>query len=431
MHRFRVLPCVLMLASLPALHACDSGDGDSGQARVRVLNVSEGYSAVDMYVNEGGDASDERILAATAFGTLSDYASLDSDTYQVKFRRNGVSSTLLTLNDARLSDDSHATYVAYGSTGRFSAFRIDEDEDEPDSGRTLLHVLNAAQTGVLDVYLTEDSVSLDDTSPVVSTASSEDAEIDSGAYRLRVTGAGDTDDLRLDLRNVTFESRQIVALVLTSTPGGVLVNVLFVPQQGSLTTRSNTKARVRAAIGMANGGSATASIGGVNLLTAATPGVIASRYAHVDAGTAAVTLSIDGSAVPVADETLTAGADYTLLIWNDAGGVQATLIGDDNRLPGTSGTARIRLLNGMSGLGAPITLAVDFSPIVEGIALGAASDAEEVDSGIEYQLDVTNTNTAALLYTRASTTLTNGGVYTLLMTGGGTMAVNGTLRRDR
>jgi hypothetical protein len=222
-----------------------------------------------------------------------------------------------------------------------------------------------------------------------------------------------------------------VALVLTSTPGGVLVNALFFPQQGSLTTRANTKARVRAAIGMANGTSATVGIGGVNLLTAATPGVIGSRYARVDAGTAAVALSIDGGAVPVADKTLAAGADYTLLIWNDAAGVQATLISDDNRLPGTTGTARIRLLNGMSGLGAPLTLAVDYSPVVEGIALGTASSAEEVDSGLEYQLDVTNANTAATLHTRASTTLTDGGIYTLLMTGGGSMAVNGTLRRDR
>lgn len=431
MHSFRALPQALLLATLLGLHGCDTDDGDSREARVRVLNVSEGYNTVDLYVNEGGDASDEQAVAATAYGTLSDYATLDSDTYQVKFRRNGVASTLLTLSDVQLSDGSHTTYVVFGSTGRFSAIRIDEDDDQPDSGRTLLHVVNAAGTGTLDVYLTEDSASLDDSSPIVSTASSATTEIDSDTYRLRVTGTGDTNDLRLDLPNVVLESRQIVALVFTSTPGGVLVNGLFIPQQGNLTTRTNTRSRVRAAIGMANGNAATVRIGGVNLLTAATPGVIGSRYAQVDAGTAALALSIDGTVVPVADQTLTAGADYTLLVWSDAGGVRTTLVSDDNRLPGTNNTARIRLLNGMSGLGAPLTLAVDFSPIVEGIALGTASSAAGVDSGLEYQLDVTNASTAATLFTRDSTTLTNGGVYTLLMTGGGTMAVNGTLRRDR
>jgi WD40 repeat protein len=426
----RLLALALLAPILPG--GCDSLNGGGGNdARIRLLNVSAGYASVDLYVNEDDNESDQLTITGASYGTVSDYAELNSDTYTIRFKRNGVMATLLTLSDQQLADDSHATYVAYGSTGSFSTFKVEEDEDEPDSGKALLHVLNAAETGTLDVYLTEESASLDDSSPIASTGTTADATIDSGTYRLRVTGSDDTRDLRLDLSDVTFDSEQIVSLVLAATPGGVLVDAFFLPQEGDLSTRANTKARVRAAIGIANGTSATLSVGGVNLLTAATPGAISSRYAHVDAGSAGVDLSINGTVVPVPNQTLTAGADYTLLVWDNGSGTQTTLISDDNRLPTTADRAKMRLLNGMSGLGEPITLSVDFSPIAEGVALGQASSPALVDSGIESQLDITNANTAATLLTRPSTTLAEAGVYTMFMTGGGTMAVNGTLRKDR
>lgn len=402
-----------------------------GDAQIRVLNVSSGYESLDLYVSDDDDENDRLTITGTAYGSVSDYVELDSDTYTVKFKRSGVTDTLSTLTGEELASGTHATYVAYGSTGRFSTLKIEEDEDEPDSGKALLHVLNVAETGMLDVYLTGDSASLDDTTPVVSTDDTSDATIDSGTYRLRVTGADDTADLRLDLSDVTFDSGQIVALILTATRGGVLVNALFLPQEGSLTTRTNTKARVRGAAAVANGTSANLSVSGVNLLTAGTSGAISTRYAHVEAGNAVVDLSINGGVVTVPNQTLSAGADYTLLIWDNANGTQTALIGDDNRLPTTSGKAKVRLLNGMSGLGESITLAVDFSPIAEGIALGQASSPVQVDSGIESRLDITNANTSATLLTRTSTTLVDAGVYTMFMTGGGSLAVNGNLRKDR
>jgi Domain of unknown function (DUF4397) len=431
LHSRRRLFALALLVAVMVLGGCESDGSSSNDAHIRVLNVSPGYSSLDLYVSDDDNESDRLTVTGTAYGTVSEYATLGSDTYTVRFKRNAVMATLLTLTDQRLADDTHATYVAYGSTGRFSTFKVEEDEDAPDSGKALLHVVNAAETGTLAVYLTEESAALDDSSPVVSTGATADATINSGTYRLRVTGSGDTRDLRLDVSNVTFDSRQIVSLVLTATPGGVLVNALFLPQAGDLSTRANTKARVRGAVGIASGTSATLSVGGVNVLTAATPGAISSRYGQVDAGSASVDLSINGTIVPVPDQTLVAGTDYTFLIWDNGSGTQMTLISDDNRLPTTSGRAKMRLLNGMSGLGEPITLAVDFSPIAEGVVLGQTSSPALVDSGVESQLDITNANTAATLYTRPSTTLADAGVYTMFMTGGGAMAVNGTLRKDR
>jgi hypothetical protein len=138
---------------------------------------------------------------------------------------------------------------------------------------------------------------------------------------------------------------------------------------------------------------------------------------------------VDGNAVAAPDVTLAAGGEYTLLIWSNASGTQTTLIGDDNRFPDT-GKAKLRIINGISVLGVPITLSVNHSPSAEGVALGQASAYDEVDSSSEYQLDVSDSESAAPLHTRASVALEAGSVYTLFMWSSGTGATS-TLRDDR
>jgi hypothetical protein len=169
-------------------------------------------------------------------------------------------------------------------------------------------------------------------------------------------------------------------------------------------------------------------VGNVGVLNGAV-GVVG-NYAQVEAGTVAVTVTVDGVAVAVPNQTLVAGGEYTMLAWSDAAGTRTTLIGDDNRLPTASGKAKIRVLNGLSALNAPVTLSVNFAPIAEGIALGQASAYTEIDDGSDYQLDVTNTDTAANLLTKTSVTLDAGSVYTLFMSANGA-TVSGTLRKDR
>ena len=87
-------------------------------------------------------------------------------------------------------------------------------------------------------------------------------------------------------------------------------------------------------------------------------------------------------------------------------------------------------MNGLSTLNSPITLSVDFAPIAEAIALGQASAFTEIDDGSDYQLDVTDTATAANLLTKTSVTLQSASVYTLFMSANGA-TVSGTLRKDR
>jgi hypothetical protein len=423
---------ILAALSVLSLSGCESGGG-SDRTQIRLMNVSPGYTSLDLYANAGDDDTDRQRIAGVAYDTVSGYTELESGTYNVKFKRSGLASTLQTASGKQLADDTHHTFVAYGATGRFNSLQVSDDVTAPDTGHAKLQLLNVAEAGALDVYLTESSASLDDATPVFANVGSGGVgtvtTVDSGDYRLRVTGASDSDDLRLDVPSITLDSRQVVSLILSATQGGVLVNALLLPQQGGITKFANTKARIRGAVGIANGTLVALRVGGVSVLSSAGVGVVG-NYTQVEAGNVAISLGVNGVAAPVPDQTLIAGGEYSLLIWSNADGTQTTLISDDNRLPNASGKAKIRVMNGLSALNVPITLAVDFSPVAESIVLGQASAFTEIDDGSTYQLDVSNTDTAANLLTKTSVALQAAGVYTMFMSANGTI-VSGTLRKDR
>jgi len=194
--------------------------------------------------------------------------------------------------------------------------------------------------------------------------------------------------------------------------------------------RHNPNARVRGAIGTAAG--VNVGIGGVTLLTGAQAGVVSSHYSLVPAGSAAVDLQVGGASVAVPTQQLVAGGDYTMLVWSNASGPQLTLVSDDNRPP-TTGKAKLRVLNGISGTDTPVTMAVDFLPVAEGIADGQASGYTEfdttTDTAIQYQIDVSDANTSTNLVSKTAVILTADSVYSLLVSGDTTFS--GTLRKDR
>jgi hypothetical protein len=426
------LPALLVaFAAVVSLGGCSSGD-DNADARSRLLNVSSGYQSLDLYVNEDDSDTDSLKASGVTFASLSEYNSVESGTYDIKFKRAGVSSTLLPLNDKKLADNSNVTFVAYGTLGHFGVLEINEDVEEPDDdGRTKIQAINVSGAGGLDIYVTPADVPLEDASPLFAGLSGMGTmqTTDSGDYRLRVTGTNDITDLRLDIANITLDSKKVVTLILTETTSGMLVDALLLPQQGSLTQFVNTKARVRAAVGIGNGSMASLRVGGVNVINGQGRGVI-SPYSQVEAGTVAVTLVVDGAAVPVDNQNLVAGGDYTVLIWNDASGTRASLIPDDNHVPTTANRSKIRLLNGLSTQGVPLTLYVNFFPYAEGTQLGTASSYYEVDSSPDLQADVFNSTTATSLVSR-EVDLQASLVYTLMAFGKADGTVESTLRKDR
>jgi hypothetical protein len=424
----------MLAAAVVSLSGCG---GSSGTANIRLLNVSTGYSSLDLYASNNGDTSPTYTsqLQGVAYETLSNYAAIGSGTYSLEFRNSGSSSALATDGSENLTDGSHNTYVGYGSSGNFATVKISEDQSSANSGYAKVTVINASEAGNVDVYLTDSTTDLVNASPVASniaTGGTSTITVTSGNYRLRVIGTADTTDLRADVAQVTFNSTTVNSLLLTSTTGGMLVNVSLLPQQGSLSTYNNTQARVRGAVGIANGTTVNATVSGTNILTNATVGVIGGTYTLVNSGSLPVTLNVDGVPVTIPDQTLAAGADYTFLVWSNASGTQTSLIADVNTLPASlASKSRVRLLNGMSGLGDPLTLLVNFQTGATGVTLGTASVQAQFTSGTDNEVDVIDTNTSATLLTKTTLTLDAGGVYTMFMAGGGNTTVNGTLRKDR
>src|SRR3984893_17900128 len=400
----------MLAAAVVSLSGC--GNGSSGTANIRLLNVSTGYASLDLYASNNGNTSPNYTaqLQAVTYETVSNYASIGSGTYSLQFRNSGASSALATDGSENLTDGSHTTYVGYGSSGNFATVKIGEDQSSANSGYAKVTVINASEAGNVDVYLTDSTTDLVNASPLVTniaTGATSTITLTSGNYRLRVIGTGDTTDLRADVAQVTFNSTTVNSLLLTSTTGGMLVNVSLLPQQGSLSTYNSTQARIRGAVGIANGTTVNATVNGTSILTNATVGVIGGTYTLVNSGSLPVILNVDGAPVTVPNQTFAAGADYTFLVWSNASGTQTSLIADVNTLPASLATkSRVRLLNGMSGLADPLTMLVNFQTVATGVTVGTASDSTssqaQFASGTDNEVDVLDTNTSATLVTKTT-----------------------------
>jgi Domain of unknown function (DUF4397) len=414
----------------------DGCSKSSGEADIRVLNTSIDYSSLDLYLDNG--TTNTREITGAAYGTLNSYTGVGSGSYTVELTNSGVSSSLKSTNE-NLTANTHRTYVAYGDTGKFGTLEILEDQDAPSASYTKVQLLDAAiDAGNVDVYLTDPSVALANSSPTFSgvaggtIAGSGFVTINSGTYRIRVTAAGSQTDVRLDsVTGITFTSQEILSIVVTGTSGGVLVNAVVIPQQGTQTVVNTTYARVRAAAGIPSGSNLTATLGGTNLLGAAAANTV-SQYALVPAGAQTLDMTLNGTALPASTQTLAAGEDYTVLVLNGTGlsGTTTTLIIDDDRLPSTSAYAKIKLVNAISALGDPLTLNVNYTPVASAVALGAGSASTEVTAGTNTEIDTVDATTSTTLYTNTTATLTDSGVYDLFMFGSATSTI-GALRVNR
>jgi hypothetical protein len=431
-------------AWLPALLALGlSGCGNSGDAQIRLLNASAGYAALDVYFESSGTAGTPQI-SDVASGTVSSYSDVIPAAYTVYFTSHGVgAANALSSFSKTLTNSEQRTYVAYGDSGSFGVLDINEQQSTPSSGYANVEVLNAdPDAGSLDVYLTSPGIPLNSASPNFSAlaggkASAFDA-IPQGTYELRITGAGRNTDLRFDLPSLKLSDQETLSLIISEAPGGYLVNVMALPQGGSLSVYTNPDARVRAAIGVSGASSVSASVGSTTLLSAA-PASTVGTYQLVPAGSQPVSLTVNGTAITAPSQSLTAGQDYTLLVYGTPANVQESWLADSN-IPALSGYSSVRLINAMSGSGDPLSLTVNFMPVASGVPLGsdlpsgAASGTSPYDTEVVATttgtVTVTDYTTSQTLYSLTSAALGSGNVYSMFMFGS-TSAPVGVFSQDR
>lgn len=421
----RLLSAALLAGLALGLAGCI--EIEDSPAYARVLNASADYDSLDVYFD------DRRLIESVEYETATGYVTVDADPYTLDYTRSGVTSILLSENED-LDDDSHTTFVAYGPTGGFGTLRLDEEESQPDSGNAKVRVASAAtDAGSLDVYITDPGVSLGDASPTFSSlapgsVAALPVTVDDGTYRLRITAAGSKTDLRYDKTNLTLASRSVTHFVITGTGGGFLVNLVALPQRGAMTLLRNDMARVRVAAGITDAATVTVRAGG-DTVAAAVPYTTLTGYQLVTAGDSSLEILVDGTPVLTTSATLEAGADYTLLLHGTVANTAGAMLEDANRLP-SGQLAQLRLVNGMSGLGTAINAAVNYSPVIENVPLGAASPLVEISTAVDARIDVTQASNGSTVYSQTNVDFNAESIFTLVMFGG-PGSTTGVLRKDR
>ncbi len=429
--RRRVLATVAGLAATPlaAMLAGCGGNGDSsssGPARLRAINVMSDVASADLYFD------DVRILSALGASATSATVELDPKDYVAKIKRAGESATLSSGTYSMVTG-GHYTAVLWGreSYPRLTTLPEDETDTDIDVGNTRLRVLGATQdSGSLDIYLTAEDTALADATPRVASITSGQlsgfAVFAAGTWRLRITGAGDVNDLRLDVSGVVLASQKHHTLVLTPSGGGVLVDALLLPQQATETVLRNTQARVRVVASSDSAGVVAVSRGG-RTLAAALRSPSVGPYQMVEAGALPFTVRLNGVEVASEAPALTAGGDFTLLV--DGSG-QAHLLTDDNRLPSNSARLKIRLVHGVAGLD-PLTLSINYLALLDDVPQGSASGYVVTTASSAAQLDVTAASALLPIYTNDAATLAANSVYTVFVLGGNVGGPTGVIRKER
>lgn len=414
-----------LVAALPLawLTACGGGD-DGNEAQMRLVNASSGYDSLDLLVDDTTTAS------AVLFGAGSGYANVKADQDIDNTLTETGSSTELLTQTRSLNPGDKYTLVAYGWEGALRTWLLTDDEDAADSGKTKVSVLNtSADAGELDVYLTETNADLDSSTAIVAgvDASSQSGfiSVTSGTYRLRVTGAGDTDDLRLDIPSVTLNSTEVLTLVVTPGTGGVLVHAMGVVQNGSVTPYLNTQARLRMVAAVADATVPNFSRVTVNADDSATGDAILGAnvgsftikdYVLVNAGAVTLKTSVDGTALADKAITVEAGADMTVLVVGKTpGDAVVNVIEDDNRLPTATTKYKIRMIHASPMLmDQNLSMTVDSSDVVSDQAFGTASDFDVRTANDSVEIDITSP-TQGSVASLTEQNLSALGVYTVFL----------------
>ncbi|MFO1339589.1 MAG: DUF4397 domain-containing protein [Burkholderiaceae bacterium] len=415
--RFNKRHLLGLLAALPLAWLAACGGGDNGNdATLRLVNASAGYASLDLYVAETKE------ISAVGFGTGSDYASVKSGD-SVENVLTSAGSTTELLNQTRpLSSGKKYTILAYGWEGALKSVIFTDDESAADSGKTKVGIYNGAVgAGSVDIYLTGEDETLESSEPIHSavaestSGSSGYVSVTSGTYRLRVTAAGSTDDVRLDVSGVTLNSAEVLTLVTTPGSGGVLVNAIGVVQSGAVTSYLNTKARVRVVPAVAGSAQVSVTAGSTTLITAAQSPSIG-LYKLVPAGATTLHTVVSGTTLADTPVTLAAGADMTVLVYGTSAATAAVNpIADDNRLPTTASRFKLRLIHAAPSKDTEqLSMLLNSSIVIDSLSAGQASPFSTQTTVTGALLEVSSPS-AGPFYTRNDTDFTSGGVYTLFI----------------
>jgi hypothetical protein len=365
----RILRALAQVALVVLIAACGSSNNNSSKASMRLVNATSGAT---LTVSLNGTAQFSNVPALNASG----YATINPATYTITVTSSGS----LTSSTQTFGLASAQTYslLAYDRNGAlFTAF-VTENETAPASGYGVLALANLSpDSGAVDVYVVAPGASITGLTPtfqnVQNGASAVATTLSAANYDIVATGVGNPADVRFQASSVAVGSGQIESLALTSTPGGALVNGVFLIQAGAVRFSPATNARVRIVSALPTAGSSqvAATVGGTALPAVFSPNP--GRYTLVAGGTSTYSVSVSGTAVtglPAA--TFATGGDSTILVYGAAATPSVSVFTDNNQVP-LSGQVNLRLVNAGVNVAGGLTLYDNGVQVASSVAYGTAS----------------------------------------------------------
>lgn len=356
-----------MLLPLTLLQGCLGGGGGNSstattQSAVRMVNGSYNYPSLDLLI--AGTATSTGVATASA----SSYATITAGTYTTALQTAGSSVYSSTFGFAA---GVNYTLVAYNLGQQLQMFQISDNAAAPAAGYGGIQFANLSGVGSVDVYMTPVGTDPTTAQPQIvglagTTGSPSTNQQAKGNYHIWITGTGNPADLRLDIPTFTLSDQQLVTLVLSDTTGGTLLNGLFITQGGAVSAAKNTMSRIRLAGSLTTNGTISATVNGVSLGTTLSSPVL-SNYFAIPSGALTTSITVNGTAVASGSLTAPAGADLTLLMLGNPAAPTFTLLNDDNTRPTPSTSTKLRLVNGVNGLGGTISLYANFTPVVPAV----------------------------------------------------------------
>jgi hypothetical protein len=249
--------------------------------------------------------------------------------------------------------------------------------------------------------------------------------VNSGTWRLRITAAGNKDDLRLDISGLTLGSKQVATLVITPAAGGVMAQALLLTQQGGIGNLAATLARVRVASGLT---ATSVRLGEAEILPAFNEATVTS-YSTTAAGNQTLVVTVGGATLASTVKALTAGADYTLLVHGTAAAPLVSWVDDDNTRPSDTAKAKVRLVNGVSGLSGNLSMSVNSTPAAVDVAAGTGSTYKLQTVSSTATIGVAGTSGGSV-FSAVDQTFAAASSYTVFVLGPSSGAT-GILRQDR